>query len=101
MSGHANAFDANKPMNNLMTEQDACPICGSTLIEKVIDYNDWSNDHLMVIRSVPVHECQEQGHRFFSASVARRLETLFDSENEAQLRPIEIMKVPVVEFALA
>ena len=46
-------------------EQDICPICGSKIIERVIDYSDWNAGHLLVVRSVPVRECEENGHRFF------------------------------------
>jgi YgiT-type zinc finger domain-containing protein len=46
-------------------EQGICPICGSKIINKVIDYSDWNDGHLLVVRSVPVHECEENGHRFF------------------------------------
>ena len=46
-------------------EQDICPICGSKMTDKIIDYSDWSDGHLLVVRDVPVRECQAGGHRFF------------------------------------
>jgi len=84
-----------------MTDKQAiCPICGSNLVEKVIDYSDWNEGHLLVVRSVPVRECEENGHRFFHAKVAHSLEKLFQADRDGQLRPVAIMEVPVAEFAL-
>ena len=88
-------------MQQIDPEQNRCPICGSEMIETVIDYNDWNHGHLLVIRHVPIRECREQGHRYFNAKVARHLEDLFDRESQSQLHPIEFMKVPVVDFAIA
>lgn len=82
-------------------EQDICPICGSKIVERVIDYSDWNIGRLLVVRSVPVRECEENGHRFFQAKVARSLEKLFQADREGHLRPVAIMQVPVAEFALA
>lgn len=81
-------------------EQNICPICGSKMIERVIDYNDWNAGHLLVVRSVPVRECEENGHRFFQAKVARALEKLFQADLAGQLRPVAVMQVPVADFAL-
>jgi len=80
---------------------EICPICGSKMIEKVIDYSDWSAGSLLVVSSVPVRECEENGHRFFHARVARSLEKLFQADQQGKLQPIEIMQVPVVELATA
>jgi YgiT-type zinc finger domain-containing protein len=82
-------------------EAEICPICGSKLIEKVIDYSDWNAGRLLVVRSVPVRECEENGHRFFHVRVARSLEKLFQADQQGKLQPIEIMQVPVVELATA
>jgi len=84
----------------MKTEQDICPICGSEITERMIDYSDWSNGHLLVIRDVPVRECR-LGHRFFQARVARALEQLFEMAHQNQLDPVEIMQVPVVRLDLA
>jgi len=54
---------------------------------------------LLVIRNVPVRECQ-LGHRFFKAQAARALEQLFEMAHQNQLSPIEIMQVPVVRLEL-
>jgi len=81
-------------------EKDICPICGSRVVEKMIDYSDWNDGHLLVIREVPVRECVANGHRFFRAKVARSLERLFEADRQGQLTPIEIMAVPVVKLDL-
>ncbi|MEZ4730520.1 MAG: YgiT-type zinc finger protein [Caldilineaceae bacterium] len=81
-------------------EQAICPICGSNLSEKVIDYSDWNGGHLLVVRSVPVRECEENGHRFFQAKVACSLEKLFQADQSGQLRPVAVMQVPVADFVL-
>lgn len=82
-------------------EKDVCPICGSRMVEKVIDYSDWNNGHLLVVREVPVRECEANGHRFLQARVARSLERLFEADRRGQLKPIEIMEVPVVKLDMA
>lgn len=82
-------------------EQAICPICGSKLVEKVIDYSDWNSGRLLVVREVPVRECEANGHRFFQAKVARSLERLFEAEKQDQLEPIEFMEVPVFRLEIA
>jgi YgiT-type zinc finger domain-containing protein len=79
-------------------EKDNCPICGSEIVEKIIDYSDWNDGHLLIIREVPVRECVANGHRFFPAKVARSLERLFEADRRGQLTPIDIMEVPVVKL---
>jgi YgiT-type zinc finger domain-containing protein len=81
-------------------EQDICPLCGSEMTNKIIDYSDGSDGHLLVVRDVPVRECQAGGHRFFQARVARALERLFELDRQRKLEPIETMEVPVVKLEL-
>jgi len=81
-------------------ERDVCPICGSEITDKIIDYSDWNDGHLLVVRDVPVRECQAEGHRFFPARVARALERLFELDRQCKLDPVETMEVPVVKLEL-
>jgi hypothetical protein len=67
-------------------------------LEKLIDYSDWNDGHLLVVRRVPVCECEGNGHRFFHAKVARSLEKVFQADRAGQLEPTEIMQVPVVKL---
>jgi hypothetical protein len=53
------------------------------------------------VREVPVRECEANGHRFFNAKVAHSLEQLFEADRQGKLKPVEIMKVPVVKLDLA
>ena len=76
-------------------ERDICPICGSEMTDRIIDYSDWNDGHLLVVRDVPVRECQASGHRFFQARVARAL------DRQHKLEPVETMEVPVVNLSLA
>jgi YgiT-type zinc finger domain-containing protein len=76
-------------------ERDICLLCGSEMTDKIIDYSDWSDGHLLVVRDVPVRECQAEGHRFFPARGARAL------DRQHKLEPIETMEVPVVKLSLA
>ena len=81
-------------------ERDTCPICGSEMTDKIIDYSHWNDGHLLVVRDVPVRECQAGGHRFFPARVARALERLFELDRQRKLEPVETMEVPVVKLDL-
>ena len=81
-------------------EQNICPICGSELSEKVIEYSDWNNNHLVVVRDVPVRECKENGHRFFQARVARSLEKLLAAEKQETVQPVELLQVPVFKLEI-
>jgi len=81
-------------------ERDICPICGSEMTDKIIDYSDWSDGHLLVVRDVPVRECQAIGHRFFPARVACALERLFELDCQHKLEPVETKEVPVVKLEL-
>lgn len=82
------------------SDERICPICGSELVEKVIDYSDWNDGRLLVVRAVPVRECLANGHRFFAANVARSLEKVFEADRAGELEPAEIMQVPVVDLPL-
>jgi YgiT-type zinc finger domain-containing protein len=81
-------------------ERDICPICGSEMTDKTIDYSGWNDGHLLVVRDVPVRECQAEGHRFFQARVARALERLFELDRQHKLEPVETMEVPVFKLDL-
>lgn len=70
------------------------------MTDKIIDYSDWSDGHLLVVRDVPVRECQAEGHRFFQVRVARALERLFELDRQCKLEPVEIMEVPLVKLEL-
>jgi len=70
------------------------------MTDKIIDYSDWSDGHLLVVRDVPVRECQAIGHRFFPALIACALERLFELERQHKLELVETMEVPVVKLEL-
>jgi YgiT-type zinc finger domain-containing protein len=80
--------------------ESICPICGNEMTDKIIDYSDWNDGHLLVVRDVPVRECQAIGHRFFPARVACALERLFELERQHKLELVEAMEVPVVKLEL-
>ena len=82
------------------SEQHICPICGREMTDKIIDSSDWSGGRLLVVRDVPVRECQASGHRFFPVGVARALERLFELDRQHKLEPVETMEVPVVKLEL-
>ena len=81
--------------------ESTCPICGSEVSDKIIDYSDWSDGHLLVVRDLPVRECQAGGHCFFPARIARALERLFELDGQHDLEPVETMEAPVVNLSLA
>jgi YgiT-type zinc finger domain-containing protein len=83
-------------MNDI--ELTRCAICGSKLASKKIDYIDRSDDHFLIVRAVPVQECEENGHQFFQARVAKQIEELFNLDRRQALVPIEVISVPVVEL---
>ena len=84
-----------------MIDTQLCAICGSQLIEKTVDYIDRSNGHFLIVRDVPVQECAENGHQFFHASVAKKIERLFELDRQNALSPKEVVSVPVVELDMA
>lgn len=73
-----------------------CPICGSNTTEQLIDYVDWSGEHVLVVRSVPVRECSDFGHQFMAAHVAKEIEQLFELDQQGDLHPQEVLSTPVV-----
>lgn len=79
-----------------MSQTHLCPICGSSTSTKHIDYVDWSNGHILVIREVPVRECRDSGHQFMKANVAKKIETLFDLDRLGSLHPKEVLAASVV-----
>lgn len=101
ISVHAFERMRQRGSEQMEKEQDICPICGSQIIEKIITYSDWNEGHLLVVREVPVRECEVNGHRFFNAKVAHSLEQLFEADRQGRLKPVEIMEVPVVKLDLA
>ena len=85
-------------MNTLDEKEPACPICGSQLILKEIEYIDRNDGHFLIVRAVPVQECVENGHQFMHASVAKKIEWLFDMDRQQVLQPKEVLSVPVVDL---
>ena len=88
-------------MNTINNEASICAICGSRLVKKTIDYIDRSNGHYLLVRDVPVRECVENGHQFLHASIAKKIERLFELDREHALAAKETIIVPVVELDMA
>jgi hypothetical protein len=84
------------PIATLKRSQSTCPIDHSYLLRTVVDYSGWSQGHLLLLRRVPVLECEEHGHRFFTSTTARQIETVFETDREGKLQPDETMTVPVI-----
>lgn len=84
-----------------MKTEKVCPICGSSVVEKKIQYIDQNEGHFLIVEDVPVEECTENGHQFFHASVAKKIEQLFDLERQRALIPKSTIAVPVVELGMA
>ena len=80
--------------------QPLCSICGTPLVDRTIDYIDKNNDHYLIVRDVTVQECQN-GHQFFHASIAKKIEKLFEMERQHLLHPKTTISVPVVELDAA
>ncbi|MBI3764217.1 MAG: hypothetical protein HY260_20445 [Chloroflexi bacterium] len=80
-------------LKKLMTR---CPIDQSKLLKTLMDYSGWSQGRLLLVRRVPVLECDEHGHRFFTPATARRVEAVFENDRKGKLKPDETMSVPVV-----
>jgi len=83
---------------NSFEESSTCAICGSALTDKIIDYIDHNDGHFLIVRDVPVQECIENGHQFVQASVAKKIEKLFEMDRQQVLKPKEVITVPVVEL---
>ena len=88
-------------MNTVQDESAICAICGSRLVSDKIDYIDRNNGHFLIVRGVPVQECVENRHQFLHASVAKKIERLFQLDREHALIPKETVVVPVVELDMA
>jgi len=88
-------------MKTFADAQPVCEICGSVLVDKEIDYIDHSDGHFLIVRSVPVQECIENGHQFMHASVAKKIERIFELDRSEALQPKEVISVPVVELDMA
>ena len=73
-----------------------CPIDRSKLLMTVMDYSGWSAGRLLLVRRVPVLECEERGQRFFTPATARRVKRVFENDRKGRLEPDETMLVPVV-----
>jgi len=82
------------------TETRYCPICNSQMAEKLIDYIDNEQGQFLIVRNVPVRECIENGHQFLHASVAKKIERLFELDRTHSLTPKETIAVPVVELGM-
>ena len=85
---------------NTISTLTHCPICSKPLAGKLIDYIDKNDGHFLIIRDVPVQEC-ESGHQFFHTSVAKKIERLFEMERKHLLTPTTTIAVPVIELDIA
>ena len=85
-------------MNTIRDETGICAICGSPLVNRTIDYIDRNDGRYLIVHNVPVRECAENGHQFFHASVAKKIERLFELDRQRVLKPTRIVSVPMVEL---
>ena len=82
-------------------DTSGCAICGSALIVKRIDYIDSNDGQFLIVRNVPVQECDESGHQFIDAAAAKEIEKIFELDRLHLLKPEQTISVPVVELEIA
>jgi YgiT-type zinc finger domain-containing protein len=84
-----------------MRTKSVCPICGGRLTQKQIDYVDWHNGSLVVVKDVPVKECVENGHQILAARTAKEIEQLFDRFAAHRIQATQTLRVPVLALSPA
>lgn len=78
----------------LAEHPDSCPRCGRDLANVLIQHVTWSNDHLLIIRDVPVLRC-ENGHEYLLEQTLDEIEELLALEKSRRVKPAETIQVPV------
>lgn len=87
-----------KPNPLILTEKPAhCPQCQQPLADTTIEYLTQNQGHLVSIRDVPVCQCPN-GHTYIIAEKFDLLVDLLEQEKQHQVKPVEMLHVPVFQL---
>lgn len=81
-----------------------CCFCRSEhLIEKMVDFDFWWGDQLVLLRSVPAIVCEDCGEKYFRPEVSEKMKKLAKKavENESKYENINVPVVPFDETVAA
>lgn len=82
----------------LTDKPEHCPRCQQDLEYAEIQYVTWYNRQLIIIRDVPILNCQLNGHKYMLEKTLDRIEQLLTLEKTQKLQPAEIINVPVFKL---
>jgi YgiT-type zinc finger domain-containing protein len=84
------------PDLTVLTHRPAhCPGSQEDFEEIVIEYVTIANERLLVIRDVPVLQCQKSGKKYILEETLSKIEYLLTLEKEEKVSPGETLSVPV------
>ena len=87
-----------KPDPIILTERPLhCPQCQQLLTNTVIEYLTQNQGHLVSVRNVPVCQCAN-GHTYIIAEKFDLLLNLLEQERQHQVKPVEMLHVPVFQM---
>ncbi len=78
-----------------------CPRCRHDLEETAIQYVALHEGRLVIIRDAPALRCRVHGHEFMLEKILDQVENVLALEHTQNLRPTEILHVPVFRLGMA
>ena len=78
-----------------------CPRCKSELDDTRMDYADWSDGRLRIVRDIPALRCRLNKHEYLLEEELERVEQVLLLEKEHLLQPVETITVPVYDLVPA
>ena len=81
-----------------------CCFCRSEqLSERLVDFDFWWGDHLVLLKSVPAIVCEDCGEKYFKPEVSEKMKKLAKkaAENESKYEKINVPVIPFDETVAA
>jgi len=85
-------------VNEMSRDYHKCFFCGGKVAEEkvTVDYR-WGEEFLAVFKNVPAGVCQVCGEQYFKSEIAKEMERVVQSEEEAK----EVIQIPVRELQMS
>jgi YgiT-type zinc finger domain-containing protein len=79
---------------------DHCPGSQQDFEDIVIEYVTLAEGRLIVIRDVPILQCEKSGKKYILEETLDKVERLLELEKAAKVQPSETLEVPVFSLKL-
>lgn len=79
-----------------MYDYGKCDVCGTSMVEKIIQQDFWIKDKLIVIEKIPAGVCPQCGEKIVNAEVGEHIAELLKDTDRINKAPT--IAVPFIEY---